>query len=481
MTAGTLLTDAPLACTLDWDIIDWKSVNKNVVRLQVRIAKAIREGKVRKARSLQWLLTHSLSAKLLAVKRVVSNKGKKTPGVDGVVWKTSRQKMKAVLSLNRKGYKPLPLRRIYIPKKNGKKRPLSIPTMKDRAMQALYALALKPVAETTADINSYGFREMRCCQDAIEQCFCSLAKSYAAQWILDADIKACFDGISHEWLLEHIPMDKKLLMMWLKAGFVENDCLFPTKEGTPQGGIISPILANMTLDGLEKAIKDAVPYGSKVNVMRYADDFVTTARAKQLLVDNVIPAIQAFLKPRNLELSLEKTKIVHINQGFDFLGQNIRKYKGKLLIKPTKQSVKSLLAKVTSIIKSMRGVSPVALIAKLNPVIRGWVNYHKHIVAKRTFGFIDFHIFKLLRKWVKRSNPTKRYGWIYRKYFENGTFVAKLKTKKGVKIYYIFRAVMVPIRRYIKVRQHANPYDPAYRKYFLKRRLSSNVLSLTTI
>ncbi len=481
MTAKTILTDAPSPCKLNWENINWKSINKHVFRLQVRIAKAIREEKVRKARSLQWLLTHSFSAKQLAVKRVVTNKGKKTPGIDGVVWKTSRQKMKAVYSLTRKGYKPLPLRRIYIPKKHNQKRPLCIPTMKDRAMQALYALALKPVTETTADINSYGFRELRRCQDAIQQCFCSLSKSYSPQWILDADIRACFDGISHEWLLEHIPTDKMLLKMWLQAGYIENDHFFPMKEGTPQGGIVSPILANMTLDGLEKAIKNAVPSRSKVNFIRYADDFVVTAQSKELLEEKVIPAIHTFLNIRNLELSPQKTRIVHISQGFDFLGQNIRKYNDKLLIKPTKQAVLSLIRKIRSVVKSMRGSAPVVLIKKLNPIIRGWVYYHRHIVAKKIFDMIDFHIFHMLKKWVKYSCPTKRYRWIIRKYFVNGTFSAKTKTANGFKTFAIFRAAKVPIRRYIKIKQFANPYDPAYFEYFKKRRLSPNVLNAALV
>jgi RNA-directed DNA polymerase len=230
--AGALIDDAKL-----WHSIIWDEIHRNVRRLQMRITKAVLEGKTSKVKVLQWLLTHSFHAKLMAVKRVTSNKGKKTPGVDGVLWKGARAKMQAVKSLRRHGYKPLPLRRIYIPKKNGKKRPLSIPSMKCRAMQALYKLALSPVAETTADPNSYGFREGRGCADAISQAFNALSKPNSATWVLEADIKGCFDNISLKWMEDNIPIDRKILSKWLRAGYVENGITYPSKKGTPQGGL----------------------------------------------------------------------------------------------------------------------------------------------------------------------------------------------------------------------------------------------------
>jgi len=258
----------------DWKSIEWKTVERKVRKLQVRIAKAVREGRRREVKSLQWLLTHSYHAKLLAVKRVVTNKGSKTPGVDGVVWETPKQRMQAVSQLYRRGYRPLPLRRVYIRKRSGKRRPLGIPTMRDRGMQALYSLSLAPVAETTADLHSYGFREYRRCADAIEQCFVCLSRRRSARWVLEADVEACFDRIDHEWMLNNILIDKKILDAWLKAGYIEKGKIYPTKAGTPQGGIASPMLANMTLDGLEAAVKNAAPKTSKVNVVRYADDCV---------------------------------------------------------------------------------------------------------------------------------------------------------------------------------------------------------------
>jgi len=467
----------------DWDYIPWKLVEKRVRRLQVRIAKAVREQNHKKVQKLQWILTHSLCARLLAVKTVTSNKGKNTPGIDLVLWKTAKQKRQAADTLKTRGYKPLPLRRVYIDKKNGKKRPLGIPTIKDRAMQALFAMALKPISETTADPNSYGFREMRGCQDAMQQIFICLSLKKSAQWILDADIKACFDQISHEWLLENIPMYKKILKAWLKAGFIENGERFPTEEGTPQGGIISPIIANMTLDGLEKAIRKVVKKRpDRVNFIRYADDFIVTGLTKKLLEKVVKPVIVAFLAQRGLKLSEEKTRIVHIDEGFDFLSQNVRKYNGKLLIKPSKNAVKELLDKVKTIIKEKRGVGAETLIRKLNPVIRGWANYHRSVVAKKVFNHIDWMIHNMLLRWAKRRHNKKSTKWIVKNYFQNvkdWVFSAKVKISKGqYRIYQLYLASTAPIRRYIKIRAHANPYHPQCNRYFQWRKNNKWVTAL---
>jgi RNA-directed DNA polymerase len=298
---GALPHQAP-----NWQLINWDVVKSEVKRLQMRIAQAVKMQRWNKVKALQWLLTHSISAKLLAVFRVSNNKGAKTPGIDGEIWRDPASRINGALSLVRQGYRALPLRRIHIPKKNKGKRPLGIPVMRDRAQQALYLLALEPIAELTADPNSYGFRPYRACRDAIGQCFCALAKRYSARWILEGDIKACFDGISHAWLRENIPIDRKMLDQWLSCGYMEERKLFPTKSGTPQGGIISPALANMALNGMEAAIKAAAAgRGQKVNFVRYADDFIVTAASREILVEKVIPVIETFLNLRGLVLSEE--------------------------------------------------------------------------------------------------------------------------------------------------------------------------------
>ena len=253
MNANTACAASSLE--ISWHRINWAECHRQVRRLQARIVKATQEGRWNKVKALQWLLTHSWSGRVIAVKRVTENQGKKTPRVDRKTWSTPEAKLQAVRSLRRRGYKPRPLRRVLIPKSNGKLRPLGIPTMKDRAMQALHLLALYPVSETLADNNSYGFRPERSTADAREQGFKVLVNSGRAQWILEGDIKGCFDNISHEWLLENIPTDKATLQKWLKAGYVYKDELFSTEAGTPQGGILSPTLANMTLDGLEAALR----------------------------------------------------------------------------------------------------------------------------------------------------------------------------------------------------------------------------------
>lgn len=459
---------------VDWHQINWSKCHSNVRRLQARIVKATKEGKWGKVKSLQHLLTHSFSGKTLAVKRVTENHGKRTPGVDKVTWSTPESKSDAVKSLKRRGYKPQPLRRIYIPKANGKRRPLGIPTMKDRAMQALYLLALEPIAETTADPNSYGFRPERCCADAIEACFIALGRKETAQWVLEGDIKGCFDNISHDWLLENIPIDRNILKKWLKAGFVELNTLFPTEAGTPQGGIISPVLANMALDGLESLLarrfklwQGAKRFHPKVNLVRYADDFIITGASKELLEKEVKPAVEEFLATRGLVLSKEKTSVTHIEDGFDFLGKTARKFQGKLLIKPSKKSVLQFLENIREVTKGNKSAPQGRLIDLLNPIIRGWGNYHKSDVAKETFSTASYQIWKTLWRWAKRRHPKKGKQWIRRKYFiqknsRNWVFA----TAEGKELLEISS---IPIKRHVKIKTGANPFDPEWDEYFEKR------------
>ena len=460
--------------------INWAEIQRQVRRLQTRIVKAVQAGRHNKAKALQWLLTHSFSGKALAVKRVTENKGKNTSGVDNVTWKASGAKTNAITSLKRRGYSSLPLRRVLIPKKNSKKtRPLGIPVMKCRAMQALHLLALEPIAETTADLNSYGFRPKRSTADAGEQCFNSLAKKSSAQWVLEADIKGCFDNISHDWMLANIPTDKAILKKWLKAGYVYQNELFPTDAGTPQGGIISPVAANMTLDGLEAMLAEKFPKAKqmdrKMNMVRFADDFIITGSSKEWLEDEVKPAVVDFLAERGLVLSPEKTKITHIKDGFDFLGWNIRKYNGKLLMKPSKANIKVHLDKIREVIKGNKTAKQVNLIKLLNPVLRGWANYHSHVVAKETFGRIDTHVWSLLWRWAVRRHPNKGARWIKEKYFKSRgsrhwIFTATEEKEDGTKREHILlHESDTPIKRHIKIKAAANPHDPQWETYFEAR------------
>jgi RNA-directed DNA polymerase len=458
-----------------WDAIDWRTISHGVQRLQMRIAKATREGRWGKVKALQWLLTHSSSAKLLAVRRAVSNPGRHTAGVDGILWKTAEQKLRAARSLQRRGYHPQPSRRIYIPKKNGKRRPLGIPTLGDRAMEALQLLALEPVAETLADPNAYGFRPKRSAADAIGQCFSVLAQKQSAQWILEGDIKACFDRISHPWLNDHIPMDKSILRKWLAAGYMEEGVVYPTEAGTPQGGIASPALANMALDGLEEIARRAAPRNQKVHVVRYADDFIITGASKEVLETKVKPAIVTFLKERGLELSDEKTRITHIDDGFDFLGFNVRKYAGKLLIKPSKAAIKSFLERIRKIIKANVATKTEDLIRQFNSKLMGWANYFRHVVAKKTFGRVDAQMFRALIAWIDRRHPNKSARWKRQRYFRsegrrNWVFFASIRDASGkVTCLDLFQSASVPITRHIKIQAQATPYDPAFTDYFARR------------
>lgn len=464
-----------------WEQLNWPKHERNVRRLQARIVKATQEKRWGKVKALQRLLTCSFSGKALAVKRVTDNQGKRTSGVDGVLWSTPASKRKAIGTLRRRGYQPQPLRRVHIPKANGKLRPLGIPTMKDRAMQALYLLALLPVAETTADKNSYGFRPGRSTADAIGQSFLALSKSDSATWVLEGDIRGCFDNISHEWMLRHIPTDKEMLRKWLEAGFAENRVLFPTEAGTPQGGIISPTLANLTLDGLELLLKGKFPAwhkpNPKVNLIRYADDFIITGGTKELLENEVKPLVEQFLRDRGLQLSPEKTCITPIENGFDFLGQNLRKFKGRLFIRPAKKNTHVFLEKARQHIRANNGGSQLKLIRRLNPLIRGWANYHRHVVAMGTFKKVEWVLRNSLWRWAKRQHCGKGANWVFQRYWHlvggsERVFAANTgqRTPGGKPVWFkLVNPTQTGIRRYVKIRAEANPFASCWRAYFEDR------------
>ncbi|MCI0528249.1 MAG: group II intron reverse transcriptase/maturase [Nitrospira sp.] len=482
MTGMTAYTGAFSDANVTWSTIKWNRAYRNVGRLQARIVKATQAKRWGKVKALQRLLTRSLSAKVLAIRRVTENKGKKTPGVDGEVWNTPEKKSQAINELKQHGYRPSPLKRVYIPKANGCQRSLSIPTMLDRAMQTLYLQALDPIAECQADPNSYGFRSERSTADAISQCHTVLSNRGGAEWILEGDIRACFDTISHEWLEAHIPMDRLILHQWLKAGFIEKDILKPTESGTPQGGPASPVLANLTLDGLEKKLREKYPKASdlsrrvKVNLVRYCDDLIITGCSKELLENEVKPIVEEFLKERGLELSQEKTRITHIEDGFDFLGQHIRRYNdGKIIITPSKKNVEAVLNKIRGLIERNAQAKTGNLIMQLNPIIKGWANYHRHVSSKQTFVKINNAVFQALWQWAKRRHPNKPHRWIKDKYFttvggDNWVFHGTVEGKEGVThTVYLLKASNVAIKRHIKIKGEANPYDLAWEDYFERR------------
>ena len=482
--------DAVSSKPVNWDSINWDSMNRLVLKLQMRIAKATRENRWRKVKSLQWLLTHSFSGKALAIRKVTTNRGKRTPGVDGVLLKTPDSKISMINSLKRRGYSPQPLRRIYIPKSNGKMRPLGIPTMKDRAMQSLHALALLPVSESQADWNSYGFRPERCTMDANQALFFYLSQKKGPQWVLEGDIKGCFDNISHEWMSRNICTDNIILAKWLSSGYIEKKRLFPTLSGTPQGGAISPMLANIVLDGIEDLLDHH--YGlrrfngkmkrsriGQVRFVRYADDFIVTGESRELLEMEVQQMIQAFLKERGLTLSEDKTKITHISEGFTFLGQTMRKYNFgkrnvKFLTKPSKSSIKNILTKIRGTIKSMRANSQEELILRLNPIITGWANYHKGIVAKRTFNKLDYQIWNALWLWAESRHDGKNRTWICNRYFHKVKGVSRAfscikKNAEKKSLIVLATASEIKIRRHVKIKGEAQPFDPCFFQYFQER------------
>jgi RNA-directed DNA polymerase len=480
MSAASTPAGAAPGLAPDWHAIDWDAVGRNVRRLQARIVKAVRAGKWHKVKALVYLLTHSFSGRALAILRVVSNDGAKTAGVDRVRWHTPEAKTAAFHTLRRRGYRPQPLRRVYIPKANGKRRPLGIPTMTDRAMQALYLLGLDPIAETDADVNSYGFRLERSCADALQQCHRLLSGKHRAEWILEGDIRSCFDRIDHDWLLTHIPMDRVILRKWLQAGYLERGVVFATTEGTPQGGIISPALANQTLDGLEASLATQFntprrrKQETKVHLVRYADDFIVTGTSQELLRAEVRPLVEHFLRERGLELSHEKTRITHIDDGFDFLGQTLRRFgSSKVLLRPSKKNVGTFLTKIQEMIQTTGSRATAGeLIWQLNQQIKGWSLYHRHACSKRTFGTVDNRIFRMLWRWCRRRHRQKSGGWLKETYFQrvggrawvfSGTLY---DSKDRAHPIVLQQASDVRIVRHVKVRGEANPYDPAWELYF---------------
>ncbi|NMG60801.1 group II intron reverse transcriptase/maturase [Geitlerinema sp. P-1104] len=476
---------------LEWRDVDWKSIERRVFRLQKRIHQAEHRGDQKTVRGLQKLLLKSWSARMLAARRVTQdNQGKKTAGVDGVKSLSPKARIHLVgqLKLNSKAK---PARRVWIPKPGrDEKRPLGIPTMYDRALQALVKMALEPQWETRFEPNSYGFRPGRSCQDAIEAIFNAIR--YKPKWVLDADIAKCFDRIDHGKLLdklETIPAIRRQIRAWLKAGVIDSGQLFPTEEGTPQGGVISPLLANIALHGMEESVKELAEQlpgkGSRrdrrkaVSLIRYADDFVII-HENLGVIEKCRDHIQEWLKGMGLELKEEKTHTTHTIEGeqpgFDFLGFNIQQHKVgkhktgmntrneplgfKTIIKPSKKAIKTHYQKLKQIVDSHITAPQEVLITHLNPVIKGWSNYYSTVVSKQTFNQLDNLLYWKLTRWGKRRHPNKTGKWAARKYWQKiGNKSWAFATRTESNPMQIRTHMETPIIRHIKVKGEASPYD----------------------
>jgi RNA-directed DNA polymerase len=464
---------------LKWQNINWTAVEGEVRRLQERIFRAAQNGKHAKVKNLQKLLVRSTAAKMLATRQVTQqNQGKHTPGVDGVVVDTPEARVQLLQQgLTLKGYRPMPGRRVYIPKANGKTRPLGIPTVKDRVMQAIVKFALEPEWESRFEANSYGFRPGRSTMDAITAIHTTMNQKGSSQWVLDADISGCFDNISHDTLLSKLPVFKTVIQRWLKAGVVELGRRSESPSGTPQGGIISPLLANIALDGLErlfgaenakgKPVSPALRKGLNrgLSVVRYADDFVVTAPSKEMLQEYVLPKLTDFLKQRGLELSEVKTRIVHIDEGFNFLGFEVRRFKETLLTKPQKDKVLQHLRSIKVYLKRHQQTEAGQVIRNLNPIIRGWSNYYRHCAGKEAFSKADHRMWEMLWVWAKRRHPNKPAKWVKQRYFRNDGLWTFFEGNAQ-----LLRRSATPITRFTKVEGRSSPFDPTMRDYWQNRR-----------
>ncbi|NEW04360.1 group II intron reverse transcriptase/maturase [Bacillus megaterium] len=475
-----------------WYSIDWNTIQQYVTKLRQRIYRAEQQNQRRRVRKLQRLLLRSKANLLLSIRRVTQqNTGKRTPGIDGYTASQPNERIKLYQELLRHNvfqHRPKPAKRTFIAKKNGKLRPLGIPTIRDRVYQNVVKNALEPQWEVRFEASSYGFRPKRSTHDAISNLFNKLNTNSKKKWVFEGDFQGCFDHLNHNWISKQTSMfpANKLIGRWLKMGYMEQGIFHNTVEGSPQGSVASPLLANIALDGMEKEIgivyrKTYKANGGykidpkcKIGRILYADDFIIVTETKEQ-AESIYQKLNPYLQKRGIKLSEDKTKVTHIESGFDFLGFSLRQYKteqgNKLLIKPSKDSIRKAKSKIKDTFAVMRGRPVKKIIRVLNPIIRGYGQYWKHVVSKKTFGYIDNYVFLKIRKHLRQLHPRKSWKWINKRYFKKPHHGGNNKWILTCPLTNIqlLKMSWIKIERHVMVAYKNSPDDPNLKDYWEKR------------